>query len=126
MVQRCTNPNNKYYKNYGGRGIRVCDRWLMGENGKGGFECFFTYVLALIGEPPPGMTLDRYPDNDGNYEPGNVRWATRAEQRANSRRRGAKFTDRIGKLMASEAPDTAAISLLSALSVTPSLIWQER
>ena len=62
-----------------------------------------------VGERPEGKTPDRFPDNDGNYEPGNFRWATRAEQDTNKRRRGAKFTDRIGKLIASEAPDSAAV-----------------
>lgn len=74
MLQRCENPNDKAYKNYGGRGIKVCERWHS-------FENFYTDV----GDPPEGMTLDRYPDNDGNYEPTNFRWASRHEQRLNSR-----------------------------------------
>lgn len=74
MLQRCTNPNHKAYKNYGGRGIAVCDRWR-------DFEAF----LADMGEPPEGLTLDRYPNNDGNYEPENCRWATREEQNAGRR-----------------------------------------
>jgi hypothetical protein len=74
MIARCTNPNHHAWKNYGGRGITVCERWLD----------LATY-LADVGFPPgPGMTLDRI-DNDGNYEPGNVRWATYSEQNMNQR-----------------------------------------
>lgn len=77
MKQRCLNQNRDQYEDYGGRGIEVCARWLHS------FENF----LADIGRrPSPKHTLDRYPDNDGNYEPGNVRWATRSEQSRNRRR----------------------------------------
>ena len=75
MRQRCTNPNNDHYQYYGARGISVCKRW---EN----FENF----LADMGEPPPKLTLERK-NNDGNYEPGNCRWATYLEQAANKRPR---------------------------------------
>ncbi len=70
MIRRCHNENHPQYKNYGWRGIGVCEAWL------NSFEQFF----ADVGLPPaPGYSLDRI-DNDGNYEPGNVRWATHIEQ----------------------------------------------
>lgn len=74
MKQRCLNERHAQFKNYGGRGIRICDAWLES------FDAF----LRDVGVKPNGLTLDRI-DNDGNYEPGNVRWATRAEQRSNQR-----------------------------------------
>ncbi len=74
MKDRCARPTNPDYANYGGRGIVVCDRWLT-------FEEF----LADMGERPKGTTLDRFPDRDGNYEPGNCRWATITQQNRNTR-----------------------------------------
>jgi hypothetical protein len=81
MLARCVNATCKHYDQYGGRGITVCDRWRFGEDGKTGFECFFEDV----GPRPEGLTLDRI-DPDGNYEPGNCRWATRRRQQQNQRR----------------------------------------
>lgn len=75
MKRRCNRPQAGNYYLYGGRGIRVCDRWMES------FESF----LADMGERPEGMTLDRYPNTDGNYEPGNVRWATPTKQQRNRR-----------------------------------------
>jgi len=81
MIQRCSDRKSKNWKDYGGRGIRVCDRWLHGENGKSGFACF----LAAVGlRPTPKHSIDRI-DNQGNYEAGNVRWATRRQQNNNKR-----------------------------------------
>lgn len=78
MRNRCYNKKNKQnYARWGAKGIRVCPRWLVGENGVHPFVCF----LADMGlRPSPIHQLDRYPNAKGNYEPGNVRWATPKEQ----------------------------------------------
>jgi hypothetical protein len=75
MHRRCYNPNIPQYQDWGGRGIQVCDRWRRN----------FANFYADMGDPPTNTSLDRI-DNDGNYEPSNCRWATRAEQMSNTRR----------------------------------------
>lgn len=74
MRDRCTNPNTKQYPNYGGRGIRVCDEWMVS------VEAF----LRDMGDCPKGLSLERV-DTNGNYEPSNCRWATITEQNRNKR-----------------------------------------
>lgn len=71
MRERCSNPNHNRYRYYGGRGIRVCDRWQS-----------FAAFLADMGEKPAGTSIDRV-DLDGDYEPGNCHWATATEQARN-------------------------------------------
>ena len=78
MKNRCRNKKGKKFKNHGGRGIKVSDRWL----GEHGFENF----LSDMGPKPSDLhSLDRYPDNDGDYGPTNCRWATTDEQNKNKR-----------------------------------------
>jgi hypothetical protein len=82
MRERCGNPNNKRYKDYGGRGIAVCERWSIFEN----------FLADMDSRPSPEHSLDRI-DPNGNYEPGNCRWATPFEQQNNTRRNASLTID---------------------------------
>lgn len=75
MKNRCRNPNTARYEDWGGRGITVCDRWR---------DSFVNFYADLGPRPGPGYSIDRI-KNDGNYEPGNCRWADPKTQRANRR-----------------------------------------
>lgn len=75
MKARCSNPKSNNFSRYGGRGIRVCQQWL---------DSYDQFLKDVGRRPTPAHSLDRL-DNDGHYEPGNVRWATPAEQARNRR-----------------------------------------
>lgn len=79
ILQRCLNPNHRGFEDYGGRGITVCEEW----NSLAKFPAFLAYVGR---RPTKDHSIDRWPDKNGNYEPGNVRWGTEEQQQGNTRK----------------------------------------
>jgi hypothetical protein len=115
MLDRCYNPNNSWYHLYGGRGIGVCPEW----RGKQGFQNF----VAYMGERPPGMTIDRFPDGDADYGPGNCRWATPHEQNLN--RSCTKLTeDLVQKIHGRHEHGESQASIARRMNVKPCHISQ--
>lgn len=84
MRTRCTNPKDPGWHLYGGAGVKCCERWKK-----------FANFLADMGECPQGMTLDRFPDPAGNYEPENCRWATPVQQSRNTKKNARKNPEQL-------------------------------
>lgn len=108
MMERCYNPRTKQFRDWGGRGITVCERWHAFEN-----------FLADIGECPPSLTLDRI-DNDLGYSPENCRWATRLEQGRN--KRGLKLSAETAALI--RADPRRKDDIAAAFGVSRFLVYQ--
>jgi hypothetical protein len=111
MKQRCCVPGNRAYPDYGGRGIKVCDRW------RDSFENFF----ADMGKPKPGESLDRFPDTNGNYTPENCRWATLVQQNQNKRTTKLNF-DKVQEIRGRREHGETLISIAERFGVRESTV----
>lgn len=113
MHRRCENPKHQHYKDYGARGINVCSRW----------DSFPNFVQDVGERPFPGATLDRKNPN-GNYEPGNVRWASRSVQQRNQRQRtGYKLNpEKVSRIRALAEAGTPCARLATVYGVSHVLI----
>lgn len=112
MLARCTNPRFHAYRRYGARGVSVCERWRS-------FENFFAHMGQ---RPSRAHSLDRYPNRDGNYEPGNCRWATAEEQQQN--RNDNVFTPALVRLI--RRSTRSASSLARELGISISAVCDAR
>jgi hypothetical protein len=105
MLRRCENPDDPGYQNYGGRGIGVCERWA---------ESFRDFVADMGPRPSDAHSIDRI-DNDGHYEPGNCRWATRHEQARNKRN---------NRNIMANGETLCVVAWADRLGCEPMVIWQ--
>lgn len=117
MRRRCERPNDSAFPRYGGRGIKVCERWSV-----------FANFLEDMGEHPPGMTLDRI-DNNGNYEPSNCRWTTYSRNNRNKRNNHLLTIGDITRCIAdwSDASGIAARTIWRRISLgwpSEAAVWQ--
>jgi hypothetical protein len=115
IVSRCENPADKAYPRYGGRGISILPEWR-------DVAVFITWIEGNLGPRPEGMTLDRWPDNNGNYEPGNVRWADAKQQRANQGPRAGERWKALKEWLADQPNADAVLAKMSELETGDVLV----